>query len=400
VNYPWMGGAVSNYGFAAASTNAGHEGSDLSGAFAANSTETQIDFGYRAVHLSTVLTKNVVFAFYGYQAGKFRSYWLGCSSGGKQGFKEAQMYPDDYDGILAGSPAWSWSHLSAWGIYIGLLNPAGPGYLNATDLGTLHQAIIAQCDALDGLADGIVTNPALCKIDWAKTGLSVAQQSQAAAYYTNWTSSTGELLFPGFSPGAEELGIPGADGVGFKFEPDYFKYQVLNYTSVAAAVNVTFTQSSELERLVAIADKTNPGGYNADNYNITPFFHHGGKLLHYCGTQDQIINWGSVRIFARITVLSVPDVIAQSILYHERTRQTLGDVSDHYRLFGVPGMGQYVQVACLVDHSDVASSCGGGSKTPNVFGGDPGASGSTPSNLSPSNVCLCSSFPAPRSYAE
>jgi feruloyl esterase len=304
VNYPSMGGAVSNYGFAAASTNAGHEGSAFSGVFAANNTETQIDFGHRAVHLSTVFTKNVIRAFYGHRAEKFKSYWIGCSSGGKQGLKEAQMYPEDYDGILAGSPAWWWSHFTAWGVYGQLLNPAGPGYVNATEFNTtLHQAIISQCDALDGLADGIITNPALCKIDWSKTGLSAAQQKQAARYYTNWTSSTGELLFPGYSPGSEELGITSANDIELYFQEDYFKYQVVNYTSVAAAANVTFTHPSELERLLAIADRTNPGGYNADDYDISPFFHHGGKLLHYCGTQDQVVDWGSVSICACSTVL-------------------------------------------------------------------------------------------------
>jgi feruloyl esterase len=292
-----MGGAVANYGFAAASTDAGHEASGLIGTFAVNNTPSQIDFGYRAVHLSTVFSKNIVRAFYGQQAKTFKSYWLGCSSGGKQGLKEAQMYPDDYDGILAGSPAWWWSHLTGWTILGGLLNPSGSGYLNMTDFSKLHQAIIAQCDALDGLADGIITNPALCKVNWAKTGLSAAQQKQAAAYYTNWTSSTGELLFPGYSPGAEELGIAGSNGFGFPFTSDYFKYQVLNYTSVAAAANVTFTDPNQLAQLIAVADKTNPGGIIADHFDISPYIHRGGKLLHYGGTQDQLIDWGSVRVY-------------------------------------------------------------------------------------------------------
>ena len=91
-----MGGAASNYGFAAASTNTGHEGSGVDGTFAVNNPESQIDFGYRAVHLSTVFAKNAVNAFYG-SSGNYKSYWLGCSSGGKQGIKESQMFDNSFN---------------------------------------------------------------------------------------------------------------------------------------------------------------------------------------------------------------------------------------------------------------------------------------------------------------
>jgi feruloyl esterase len=291
-----MGGAISNYGFAVASTNTGHEGSGLDGTFAVNNTNTQIDFGYRAVHLSTVFAKNIVKEFYGSQAKTFKSYWLGCSSGGKQGLKEAQTYPGDYDGILAGSPAWWWSHLTAWTIMGGILNPSGPGYMSSDNFTTLHKSIMSQCDSLDGLSDGIITNPAVCKINWASTGLSPAQQKQAAALYTNWTNSAGELLFPAYPPGAEEGGIAGANGFVFPFTSDYFKYQVLNYTSTSAASSVTFNDPNQLAQLIATADKTNPGNITADNYDISPFFKRGGKLIHYVGTQDQLISYGSVRL--------------------------------------------------------------------------------------------------------
>jgi feruloyl esterase len=386
-----MGGAVSNYGFAAASTNTGHESSDLVGTFAANNPQSQIDFGYRAVHLSTIFSKNVVRAFYGSKAKKFRSYWLGCSSGGKQGLKEAQMYPDDYDGILAGSPAWWWDHLMAWGLYGGLLNPEGPGHLNTTDFSALHEAIIAQCDALDGLTDGIVTNPALCKVDWAKTGLSPAQQKQVAVYYEDWISSTGELLFPGYSPGAEELGLTSAGGSIIEFAPDYYRYQVLNYTNITAAANVNFTDVHQLEKLVNVADKTNPGGLVADNYDISPFFHRGGKLLHYGGTQDQLIDWGSVRTDVRSVILA--DATAVCALSQQNPPNAWGRLPCLPLVRSTRDGPVRWKISCRVVFADLvllASSCGGGSRAPNVFGGDTGASGSKPSNMKPSNVCLCS----------
>jgi feruloyl esterase len=307
VNYPDMGGAVSNYGFAVASTDTGHEAPGLIGTFAVNNTESVIDFGHRAVHLSTVFAKNAVRAFYGARAHK--SYWIGCSSGGKQGLKEAQAYPGDYDGVLAGSPAWYWSHLSAWTIQSALLNPQGPGYVSFAAFATLHASIIRQCDALDGLQDGIVTNPAVCHIDWAATGLTPAQQVQAAKQYQNWTSPlTGKLIFPAYSLGAEETGLAGAATGSFPFTEDYYKYEVLNvshgrhlyfavpdlpsqYTSIA---NYTFT-SDKLAKLVQVADATNPGGTTANDFDMSPFFNRGGKLLHYVGTQDAIIPYGSVR---------------------------------------------------------------------------------------------------------
>ena len=94
---------LSKYKFAVASTNTGHNGTGLDGTFAINNPQSQIDFGYRAVHLTTVYSKAIVKMFYG-QSQKY-SYWLGCSSGGKQGLKEVQMYPEDYDGVVAGAAA-------------------------------------------------------------------------------------------------------------------------------------------------------------------------------------------------------------------------------------------------------------------------------------------------------
>jgi feruloyl esterase len=207
-----MGGAVSNYGFAAASDDNGHEESGIFGEWRANNTESQIDFGYRGVHLSTVFSKNILEAFYGKPEKSYKSYWLGCSSGGKQGLKEIQMYPEDYDGVLAGSPAWWWSHLTGYTVLGSLLNPTGLGYVNYSDFSQLHASIISQCDAIDGLTDGIIANPALCRIDWSKTGLTLAQQKQAQQFYTNWTEPSGKLIFPAFSLGAEETGLAGIIG--------------------------------------------------------------------------------------------------------------------------------------------------------------------------------------------
>ena len=98
-------------GYAVANTDTGHEGAVDDASFALNHREKVIDFGYRAVHEMTVQSKAIVAAFYG-RAPRY-SYWTGCSSGGSQGLKEAQQFPMDYDGILAGAPGNFMTHLSA-----------------------------------------------------------------------------------------------------------------------------------------------------------------------------------------------------------------------------------------------------------------------------------------------
>src|SRR5438270_2176537 len=101
-------------GYATASTDTGH--ATPGGAFAMGHPEKLTDFGYRAVHEMTVQAKNIISAFY--PTGASRSYWNGCSTGGRQGLMEAQRYPDDYDGIIAGAPANSMSHLQVWSLWV------------------------------------------------------------------------------------------------------------------------------------------------------------------------------------------------------------------------------------------------------------------------------------------
>lgn len=339
VNYPNMGVPLAKYGLAVASTDTGHRGSGFDGTFAINNPETQIDFGHRAVHLSTIFAKNVVQAFYG--KGAQKSYWLGCSSGGKQGLREITLYPEDYDGVLAGAPADWWSHLNAFVIEYNLRNQVGiAGHIDSSTWLTIHDQILSQCDALDGLKDNIITNPAICKPDFTKMGLSSQQAAVAASIYQNYTAPDGTLLFPTYSPGAEYAGPGFVTGSSLSISTDYFKYQVLNLTEIS---NRTFT-SADLLKLLPKADATNPGLITVDDYNITAFIKRGGKLITYVGLADPLIP-------------------AQSTIYHhEKVRQTLGmDPRDSFRLFTVPGLGH----------------CGGG-----IAPSDFGAAYQDPSTLS------------------
>ncbi|CEL56090.1 putative feruloyl esterase B-1 OS=Aspergillus oryzae (strain ATCC 42149 / RIB 40) GN=faeB-1 PE=3 SV=1 [Rhizoctonia solani AG-1 IB] len=335
VNNADMAIPMSKYGFAVASTDTGHTGTGGDGTFAISNPESQIDFGHRAVHLSTVFSKIVTNAYYGKKA-KY-NYWIGCSSGGKQGVKSAQMYPEDFDGVVAGAPAQWWPHLNGFTMHINLLNANAttPGAVIPTSFFTaLNQEVVAQCDKLDGVTDGIIANPRKCKPDLTRVAcgstnsspyvnasncLSDSQLVTLKAIYTNWTSSSGEFLFPTFEPGSE-FGWPQTiNGIPYGPAPDFFSYQVLNKTSVQTLqINET-----ELQRLTAIGDATDPGQTNAINPNLRPFFKRGGKLLQYHGFADPLIPSGS------------------SLWYYEHVRTFFKneDLKDRYRLFMLPGYG-------------------------------------------------------------
>ncbi|PYT91874.1 MAG: tannase/feruloyl esterase family alpha/beta hydrolase, partial [Acidobacteria bacterium] len=151
-------------GYATASTDTGHEGSAGDASFALDHPEKVIDFGYRAFHETTVKAKAILSAYYG-DAPK-HSYWNGCSTGGKQGLTEAQRFPRDYDGIIAGAPANFWTHLMVSGIWIGQATHENPvSYFPKEKYAVLHKAVLEACDAMDGVRDGVLENPKKCHFD-------------------------------------------------------------------------------------------------------------------------------------------------------------------------------------------------------------------------------------------
>ncbi|KAM0746067.1 tannase and feruloyl esterase [Meredithblackwellia eburnea MCA 4105] len=331
VNYPDMWGPLTKYHFAVASTDTGHNGTSADGTFALNGPQAQIDFGHRAVHLTAVYSKKLVKAFYGQHASY--NYWIGCSSGGKQGLKELQTYPNTFDGVIAGAAAQWWTHLNGQTYRINaLVNPVNStGHLAATDYAAVGKLVLEQCDSLDGLKDGIITNPRKCKPDLSPLSCSSSQANQSSCLtqakidtmykiYANWTSTTtGEWLFPGFEPGAEASSAFSVNGVPYGPAPDFFEYQVLNKTTVGT---FTVANETEFEKLLKIADETDPGQTNAIDGYIEPYLKR-GKLLTYVGLADTLIPTGS------------------SLWYYEHVRQSLNypsNLGDSYRLFTIPGM--------------------------------------------------------------
>src|SRR6266404_894259 len=193
-------------GYATAGTDTGHTGG--SGSFALGHPEKLVDFAWRAVHEMTEKSKAIILGYYGKPA-KF-SYWVGCSSGGKQGLKEAQKFPADYDGIVAGAPANYWTHLSASGLWYAQATLSDPaGYIPKEKYAVLRKAVIEKCDAADGVKDGVLENPMRCSFDpkVVQCASDAVDQSQCLTapqveaarkiYGGPKNPRTGEGIFPG-----------------------------------------------------------------------------------------------------------------------------------------------------------------------------------------------------------
>ncbi len=322
ISYPAMSQALRR-GFATASTDTGHTGTG--GKFALGHPEKLLDFGYRAVHEMTVKAKQIVTAFYG-NGPKF-SYWNGCSTGGRQALMEAQRFPGDYDGIIAGAPANFRTHLvisSLWRAHAVLKDPAS--YIPKEKYPLIHKAALESCDRIDHLQDGLIDDPTrcffdpktlLCKEGDAPDCLTAAQvEAVRKVYAPARNPRTGKEIFPGLEPGSELLWAATVGGPEpYATAVDHFKYVVFQDPNWDWR---TFNFDSH----VALTDKTDPG-INATDPNLTRFLGRGGKLLMYHGWSDPLIApLNSVNYY-------------QSVVEHMGPAKT----GDFIRLFMAPGVG-------------------------------------------------------------
>ena len=242
IDFPQLGRNLRR-GYVTASTDTGHEGGGEDATWAYHHPEKLIDFGHRAIHLTAVNAKALTRAFY--DRAPEHSYFAGCSNGGRQALMEAQRYPEDYDGILAGAPANYWTHLLTGRINALkhlLADPAG--YIPVTKLPAIARAVEAACDASDGLKDGVIDNPLRCHFDAAtllcngpesRSCLTAPQVKTLNGLYADSHDKSDRLVFPGFVPGAE-LGPGGwgpwilGDGPGASagaiFYQSYLRYIV------------------------------------------------------------------------------------------------------------------------------------------------------------------------------
>jgi feruloyl esterase len=335
ISYPAMADAL-RAGYATASTDTGHVGGR--GTFALDHPEKLIDFSWRSEHEMTVKAKTLIQSFYG-SAAKL-SYWNGCSTGGRQGLKEAQMFPNDYDGIIAGAPA-NRTAISLWIAHAVLKDPAS--YIPASKYPVIHQAALAACDAADGLKDGLIDNPQMCRFDpgvllckgadpSAGSGSPRAEsrgddptcltQAQVAAakkiYSPAINPHTGAELFSSLVPGTELGWAAQAQGP----EPaaniaDQYRYVVFKDANWD-------WKTFDFDKDVARGDRPENLIMNATNPDMKAFFSHGGKLLLYHGWSDP----------------QVPTL--NTIKYYNSVVKNLGateKADDRLRLFLAPGMG-------------------------------------------------------------
>lgn len=194
-------------GYATAGTDTGHEAQPgFMAGWALDNVEAQLDFGYLAIHRTVEVAQAIIRQYYG-ERPSF-SYFTGCSRGGGQAMMEAQRYPADFDGIVAGAPAFNWTGIGAVSVAIAQTLYPDPAHLDKTALDRtalahLQQSIIDQCDAQDGLKDGVVQDPPSAHFDLSKVpGLDDRQRAAIAAIYAGAHNSNG-LIYPGYTPGAE-----------------------------------------------------------------------------------------------------------------------------------------------------------------------------------------------------
>jgi feruloyl esterase len=321
---PWvryLGAAVRN-GYATASTDTGHHGDPSDASFALGHPEKVVDFGYRSEHETAVKAKAIIAAFYG--EPQKRSYWDGCSAGGKQGLMEAQRYPDDFDGIIAGAPANNWERLLASAIWIEQAAHFTPASSLPNDkLAVLHQAALDACDASDGVKDGVIRDSLSCHVDPAVTQckdadtsacLSPEQIEAARKIYAGPVNPrTHEKIFPGLEPGSEITWYAfAAPALSIS---SHFKYVIFKDPKWDP-------KTLNFDTDIAIAEKIDNGTLTATNPNLKPFFAHGGKLILYHGLSDGLI------------------APKNTVNYYNAVLKTTGPAATHsMRLYLAPGMG-------------------------------------------------------------
>jgi feruloyl esterase len=276
-------------GYATSSTDTGHTGG--SGSFALGHPEKLIDFGYRSEHEMAEKSKRVIAIFYGATA-KF-SYWVGCSTGGRQGLQEIQRYPDDFQGVIAGdaaNPRTGQAFEAMWIANAVLRDPAS--FIPPAKYPVIHSAVLEACDALDGVKDGVLDDPRKCHFDPAvltcKSGdapdcLTVAQVEAVKKIYTPAkNSATTVPLFWALMPGSE-LGWAGMAGGP---EPnailnDHFKYVVFQDPNWDWKT-LNFDSDVDLTR------KTDHGTIDATYHYIQSYLVR-AKLILYHGWADQLV---------------------------------------------------------------------------------------------------------------
>ena len=329
------------HGFAFAMTNTGHDARKEPGAsFVMSNPQKAIDYAYRAVHVTAVAAKDIATAYYARPVDK--SYWNSCSNGGRQGLIEAQRFPDDFDGIVANAPWVEQTNFTIGTLWNQRALTEAP--VSAEKMALVAGRVMATCDAVDGLTDGLIDDPRACRFDPARDVpacaagtdgadcLTAAQASVLTKVYDGPTRN-GAPFFPGFMLGSEAV-VPGPGGTAasgwmnlivprqadakpadFNLGENTMRYLVFDPPRPDYDYR-TFDFDKDpplLDRWGKLA--------NANNPDLSGFRNRGGKLLMTYGWADTILQ------------------PMMGVNYYEKALAANGpDTTNFFRLFMLPGM--------------------------------------------------------------
>lgn len=322
IQYPALMRALVR-GYATAATDNGHQSeSGFDESWAMGQPERVVDFGYRAEHMVTQAAKMLTELFYGHAPR--HSYFVGCSQGGHHALTEAQRFPEDYDGIIAGSPVYSWTGEmagQAWNAHA--LQQTTTGALPVQKLQVLQQAVTKAC----GGADGLVDDPHPCSFDPAalrctaaipNSCLTDSEIEAVRRMYRGPRTSTGVQIYPGLSPGGEARwerlwGDPKRLGGSWQ---DFYRFMVFQNPSwELSAIDFDRDPALAKEKLGNILDPDSP--------DLASFSDRGGKIIVYHGWADDM----------------VPSQVSTDYYESVTAKMGLEPVKHFYRLLMIPGMG-------------------------------------------------------------
>jgi feruloyl esterase len=340
-------------GFVAAVTNTGHDGRREPLASFATDRQKLLDYAFRSLHLTAEVGKRIATTYYGVKPT--RSYYMGCSTGGRQGLMLAQRFPDDFDGIVAGAPVLNFSATMTSFACTAQALAAAP--IPFAKLAALSERIYAQCDEKDGLKDGLIDDPRRCGFQPARdlprctaaddnAKCFTAAQIGALEKIYGDIQVNGTRYFPGWPVGAEVAGDDGKSGwdnwiirengqktIAYGFAESFFRYMAYPGEGVDILALDVNKDVPRLEWIHNVLDATNP--------DLSGFRGRNGKLLMYFGWADQSLN------------------AQMGVDYYEAATQKMGpNTTDFFRLFmqpgvfhcgGGPGAGSFDSLQVVID---------------------------------------------------
>lgn len=329
-------------GYAVAATDDGHQNAgnvpDANSSWAIGHPEKLIDFGYRAEHETAVLSKAVMDAYYSKPAA--HAYFSGCSDGGREALMEAERYPEDFDGILAGAPSNDWTHHFTGFVWNEMALNATPGSkITVEQLPAIEKAALAVCDALDGVKDGVIEDPRQCHFDpsvllchgtRSDECLTQPQIDALKKIYAGPVNPrSGQQIYPGYEPGTEA-------------EPKSWSLFIVGASADSYLGNSFYSgavyedphwdwHSMDFDRDLRLADEKTAAILNSNNPDLRSFRDHGGKLIQYHG-------WGDAASAPRGSIAFYEKVKAFLERHPDPRAKNPSDIQSFYRLYMVPGM--------------------------------------------------------------